>query len=105
MSTSTNPKGVILHDDKTEIVKAVVPDEIKAKEGEVVEWVVLPSHLPVTVTFSSETGSPFDSPLKGRNPKGKVKKGAGGFILYKDYKYTVEDNKGNKIDPHLRVRK
>jgi plastocyanin len=105
MGVIKNPKGLhatILH-GKNKNLKMVVPDEIEALPGEFVEWVVEPSNLQVTITFDSSTGSPF-AWLQKKGPngthRGTVERNAGGY-----YKYTVEDDNGNTMDPRVRVKR
>jgi hypothetical protein len=106
----SNPERLvaILHDG-TGNLWAVIPAVIEAKEGEDLEWVVLPSHLDVTVKFSPSAGSPFSWPEKNghdRQIKGTVQPGKAPWLFgSKDYKYTVTDKQGNTIDPHVRIRK
>jgi len=105
MSTIANPKDkhcVVLHDPRRKL-KMIVPDTIEALQGEFVEWVVEPSNLQVTITFDPSTGTPLNwTQKKGVDGdfKGVVARGAKGF-----YKYTVEDDLGNVIDPRMRIKR
>lgn len=79
----------------------VFPDYFEKNRGDRVKLVMAPPRK-ATVSFDS-VASPIDwDPQLGSNSKneGRVKLRANVDV----YKYTVEDEKGNKIDPRMRVK-
>lgn len=99
---AVGPHCVIVHDDNGDL-RMVVPEEVEALPGEVIQWVIVPSELPVEVAFDPGTGSPVNWPSdKGvdMDISGRVVRGAIGH-----YKYTVTDDHGNKMDPRVRVKR
>jgi hypothetical protein len=81
-------------------VKMVVPDNIRAYPGQSVQWIVVPPNT-AEVIFDFEAGPiDWDPSSSGKSRiKGTVKREARG-----EYKYSVNDGKGNIVDPRLRIR-
>ena len=105
MAKKPNPKDVdaviIFKDNKPD---RVVPDVVDKHPGEAIAWMVLSGGKTAIVDFQSTANLPLDwaEPSKSGKKiiKGKVKPDA---KTNEYYKYVVEDDQGDGIDPRVRV--
>ena len=81
-------------------VTMVVPDEIWASPGDLVQWIVVPPNMAEVIFDVANCPIDWKSDPRGNmRIKGTVRPDAEG-----EYKYSVSDGKGNVVDPRLQIK-